>query len=73
MQQSYDYDALNRLISIGEYTNGATLSGSQSFGYDRWGNRTITGSLGTGINNCLQFPQKQELGITLLLFGSKSP
>ncbi len=51
MQQNYDYDALNRLNSIGEYANGATLSGSQNFGYDRWGNRTITSATGTGINN----------------------
>ncbi len=51
MQQNYDYDALNRLTGIGEYTNGATLSGSQNFGYDRWGNRTITSATGAGINN----------------------
>ncbi len=27
------------------------LTGSQDFGYDRWGNRTITSATGTGINN----------------------
>ncbi len=65
MQQNYDYDSLNRLISIGEYANGATLSGSQNFGYDRWGNRTITGATGTGINN-KQFtvnPANNRLGV----------
>jgi RHS repeat-associated protein len=50
MQQNYGYDALNRINWMGEYQNGQTLTGSQTFGYDRWGNRTVSGS-GTGINN----------------------
>jgi len=51
MQQNYGYDALNRLNWMGEYQNGATNTGSQSYGYDRYGNRTISSASGTGINN----------------------
>lgn len=51
MQQNYAYDSLNRISSVGEYQNGATLTGVQNYNYDRWGNRTIaTSSYGTGIN-----------------------
>ena len=50
MQQNYDYDALNRLTWVGEYANGAMATGSQNFGYDRYGNRTITSATGTGSN-----------------------
>ncbi|MEK6280648.1 MAG: RHS repeat-associated core domain-containing protein [Acidobacteriota bacterium] len=53
MQQNYDYDALNRLNWVGEYANGATLTGSQTFAFGRYGNRNITGASGTGINNKL--------------------
>lgn len=49
MQQNYGYDALNRIDWIGEYQNGATNTGSQIYTYDRYGNRTVSGS-GTGIN-----------------------
>ncbi len=51
-QQNYAYDELNRLSWVGEYLNGATATGAQSFLYDRWGNRRIDpASWGTGINN----------------------
>jgi RHS repeat-associated protein len=50
MQQNYDYDALNRLKSVGEYLNGTTNTGGQDYSYDRFGNRTITG-WGAGINS----------------------
>ncbi|MFY9619573.1 MAG: RHS repeat-associated core domain-containing protein [Pyrinomonadaceae bacterium] len=50
MQQNYDYDAVNRLKWVGEYQNGTTPTGGQNYGYDPYGNRTLTGS-GTGINN----------------------
>ncbi|HKR60080.1 MAG TPA: RHS repeat-associated core domain-containing protein [Pyrinomonadaceae bacterium] len=51
-QQNYDYDSLNRITWVGEYLNGATNTGGQSFTYDRWGNRLIhPASWGIGINN----------------------
>jgi RHS repeat-associated protein len=50
MQQNYGYDALNRLDWVGEYQNGATGTGSQSYAYDRYGNGTISAASGTGIN-----------------------
>jgi RHS repeat-associated protein len=50
IQQNYDYDALNRLIWIGEYPNGGSSTGSQNYSYDRFGNRTLS-AWGTGINN----------------------
>jgi len=51
MQQNYAYDSLNRITSVGEYQNGATNTGTQSYTYDRYGNRTINASsFGTGIN-----------------------
>jgi RHS repeat-associated protein len=51
-QQNYAYDELNRLSWVGEYLNGATNTGAQSYLYDRFGNRRIDpASWGTGINN----------------------
>jgi YD repeat-containing protein len=41
MEDRYDYDSLNRLAGVSEYQNGATLTGTQQYDYDRWGNRTI--------------------------------
>jgi RHS repeat-associated protein len=49
MQQNYDYDALNRLTWVGEYQNGATQTGWQTYSYDRWGSRSLSGWWGTGI------------------------
>lgn len=51
MQQNYDYDALNRISWIGEFQNGATPTGGQSYSYDRYGNRTISAASGLGISN----------------------
>ncbi len=42
--QQYDYDQLNRLKRVHEYTSNATLDWQQEFDYDRWGNRTINAS-----------------------------
>ncbi|HEX8845109.1 MAG TPA: RHS repeat-associated core domain-containing protein [Pyrinomonadaceae bacterium] len=50
MQQNYGYDSLNRVNWVGEFQNGATNTGSQSYTYDRFGNRTLSGS-GMGINS----------------------
>jgi YD repeat-containing protein len=55
MLQDYTYDALNRIASVSEsYQNESgtwTLSYlSQSFGYDRWGNRWISSATG-GVNS----------------------
>jgi RHS repeat-associated protein len=49
MQQNYDYDSLNRLIWMAEFPNGGSSTGSQSYAYDHYGNRTVSG-WGTGIN-----------------------
>ncbi|HYR77922.1 MAG TPA: DUF2341 domain-containing protein [Pyrinomonadaceae bacterium] len=39
--QQYDYDSLNRLQRVHEYTGNTQLDWQQEFVYDRWGNRTI--------------------------------
>ncbi len=53
--QTYSYDALNRLGSVTESfvssSQSQTQQSLQSYNYDRWGNRTINpASWGTGIN-----------------------
>jgi len=50
IQQNYDYDTLNRLILMAEYPNGGSATGSQTYSYDRYGNRTLS-AWGAGINN----------------------
>ena len=51
--QQYDYDSLNRLQRVHEYTGNTNFDWQQEFVYDRYGNRTIAqGSnetFGTGI------------------------
>jgi|GEM_PF-390263 len=51
----YDYDSLNRLTQVHEYTGNTSLDWQQAYNYDRWGNRTIDGNssktFGSGINN----------------------
>lgn len=51
MNQYYAYDALNRLTSVTEQANGATTTGAQGYGYDRFGNRQIDAAQtwGTGL------------------------
>jgi hypothetical protein len=39
--QQYDYDAVNRLQRVHEYTGNSSLDWQQEYVYDRWGNRTI--------------------------------
>jgi RHS repeat-associated protein len=39
--QQYDYDELNRLKRVHEYTGNTALDWQQEFDYDRWGNRII--------------------------------
>jgi RHS repeat-associated protein len=39
--QQYDYDNLNRLQRVDEYTGNTSLDWQQEYVYDRWGNRTI--------------------------------
>ncbi len=49
--QQYDYDALNRLQRVHEYTGNPQLDWQQEFLYDRWGNRRIdANTYGTNIN-----------------------
>ncbi len=48
--QQYDYDQLNRLKRVHEYTGNSALDWQQEFDYDRWGNRTINAS-GTWIGS----------------------
>jgi RHS repeat-associated protein len=42
--QQYDYDMLNRLKRVHEFTGNSELDWQQEFDYDRWGNRTINAS-----------------------------
>jgi RHS repeat-associated protein len=51
--QQYDYDALNRLQRVHEYTSNVQLDWQQEFMYDQWGNRRIdvANTYGPGINN----------------------
>ena len=59
IEDSYNYDALNRLSSVTEQRMSAAggwvwqQQFRQAYGYDRYGNRTIDGTQtwGTGINN----------------------
>lgn len=39
--QQYDYDALNRLKRVHEFTGNTSLDWQQEYVYDRWSNRTI--------------------------------
>lgn len=57
IEQSYNYDSLNRITSVAEQRMTAaggwvwSQQFQQSYNYDRWGNRTINpASWGTGIN-----------------------
>jgi RHS repeat-associated protein len=52
--QQYDYDALNRLQRVHEYTENTATDWQQEYAYDRYGNRLIkqdvTKTYGAGIN-----------------------
>lgn len=51
--QQYDYDQLNRLKRVHEYTGNSALDWQQEFDYDRWGNRMINATntwIGTSSN-----------------------
>ena len=50
MEDRYGYDSLNRLTGVSEYQNGATLTGTQQYDYDRWGNRTVKPVSTVGLN-----------------------
>jgi len=50
MDDRYAYDSLNRLISVHEYSNGATLTGTPQYDYDGWGNRTVNPVSTLGFN-----------------------
>jgi RHS repeat-associated protein len=52
--QQYDYDSLNRLQRVHEYTGSQSLDWQQEYVYDRYGNRRIeqdvTKTYGAGVN-----------------------
>jgi RHS repeat-associated protein len=48
--QQYDYDYINRLKRVHEYTGNTNLDWQQEFDYDRWGNRTLNAT-GTWLGN----------------------
>jgi RHS repeat-associated protein len=52
--QQYEYDSLNRLQRVHEYTGNPVVDWQQEYVYDRYGNRTIhqanTNTWGAGIN-----------------------
>src|SRR6185503_12003576 len=50
MEDRYGYDSLNRLTGVSEYQNVATLTGTQQYDYDRWGNRKIKPISTVGLN-----------------------
>ena len=39
--QQYDYDSLNRLKRVHEYTGNTAIDWQQEYDYDRFGNRTL--------------------------------
>ena len=55
--QQYDYDELNRLKRVHEYTGNSQLDWQQEFDYDRWGNRTLNAT-----NVGRKFKQSAEPG-----------
>ena len=50
--QQYDYDSLNRLLRVHEYTGNTPIDLQQEYVMDRWGNRTIhqTNTFGLAVN-----------------------
>jgi len=70
-EDRYSYDSLNRVTAVSEYLNGATLTGSQQYTYDRWGNRTINPASTFGLNK--QFTvdtATNRLGVPVGLTGT---
>ncbi len=59
--QNYNYDSLNRLASATE-ANNSTQTWTQSFGYDRFGNRNITA--GTGATSLTFNPANNRITTT---------
>jgi RHS repeat-associated protein len=53
--QQYDYDSLNRLKRVHEYTGNTPLDWQQEYDYDRWGNRTLNAA-GTWIGDASNLP-----------------
>ena len=53
--QQYDYDSLNRLKRVHEYTGNSQLDFQQEYDYDRWGNRTLNAT-NTWIGNSANPP-----------------
>lgn len=53
--QQYDYDSLNRLKRVHEYTGTAQLDWQQEYDYDAWGNRTLNAT-NTWIGNSANPP-----------------
>jgi RHS repeat-associated protein len=67
--QAYDYDFLNRLKSANE---NSSASWSQTYGYDRYGNRWVSASTGHNVNLDLTPTQQSQISATtnrLLLSG----
>ena len=69
--QSYDYDELNRLIEATEEAGG-TEAWSQDYGYDRYGNRRVTGGAAHGSNPALTPQVAADIAaVTNRLAGTK--
>jgi hypothetical protein len=58
MEDRYDYDSLNRLTGVSEYQKGPTLTGTQQYDYDRWGNRTFAMPCSLSFAARMRFPKK---------------
>jgi YD repeat-containing protein len=66
--QQYDYDSLNRLKRVHEYTANTLLDWQQEYDYDLWGNRTLNAT-NTWIGNAAN-PPNPALNETVFETGS---
>ena len=66
--QQYDYDSLNRLKRVHEYTGNTAIDWQQEFDFDRWGNRTLNAA-NTWIGNSAN-PPNPALNETVFDTGS---
>ena len=68
IKQSYTYDQVNRLLSAQEALNGASRW-TQSYGFDRWGNRTSLVNTGSDVLPTQSTPAIDPSNNRLVGFG----
>ena len=69
--QAYTYDALNRLNTAGETGSGTAAAWSQTYTYDRYGNRRVTAGAAHGSNQALTPQSTADIAATNRLAGTK--